>query len=318
MFCHLKKTKIEGCSTLLIQGPFYKRNGRTFLSTSATGGLTVEAALIVPFCTFIFTTLLYFIVFMMLYIHIQNSIYQVAASISQNAYLLQGSEEKIKQSSAMLSKEDHNLWNLVKEGIEKEWVKNQILTDCGMREEGTNSTKVLFHCKVERAEYNLDDGEGRIEFSYQIQIPFLVGNIGKFKIKQMITFRGWVGKELRDGMEDGDELVYVTKYGEVYHTNQFCTYISPSIKQYKISGNHEKYIVNGKKYAACKYCSMAAYEKKGYVWIADYGDCYHKSSQCSAVNRDVFVKNKNKLEGMRECSKCATTYEINTKNQIKK
>lgn len=308
VFCHLKKTKIEGCSTLLIQGPFYKRNGRTFLSTSATGGLTVEAALIVPFCTFIFTMLLYVIVFMMLYIHIQNSIYQVAASICQNAYLLQGNEENIKENSHVLSKEESSLWNLFQKGIEKEWIKNQILSDCIIKEKGLNSAEMLFQCKVEKADYNLDDGEGRIEFSYQIQIPFLAGNIGKFKIKQLVCFRGWVGKELSDGVEEGADLVYVTRYGEVYHTNQFCTYIAPSVKQYKIADNHEKDIVNGKRYAVCKYCRMAAYEKKGYVWISYYGDCYHKTSQCSAVNRDVFVKNKNKLEGMRECSKCAASH----------
>lgn len=106
-------------------------------------------------------------------------------------------------------------------------------------------------------------------------------------------------------MEKGGELVYVAKNGEVYHTNPFCTYIAPSVKKYKIAGNNEKYTINKKVYAVCKYCSMAAYENKGYIWIANYGDCFHKTSQCSAIRRTVFVKNKNKLEGMRECSKCA-------------
>lgn len=143
MFCHLPKNKTKGCSTLLIQGPFYK-GGRTFLSTSKKGGLTVEAALIVPLCTFIFAMFLYIIVFMMLYIRIQCSIYHVAASICQNAYIMQAGENKISESISNLTREERSIWNFVEGGIEKEWIKRQILSDCDLKEEKSQTLHVCF------------------------------------------------------------------------------------------------------------------------------------------------------------------------------
>lgn len=309
MFCHLQKNKIKGCSTLLIQGPFNIRDGRTFLSTSKKGGLTVEAALIVPFCTFFFAMLLYMIVFMLLYIRIQCSIYHMAASICQNAYILQAGEDIIGESLSDLTREERTIWNVVEGGIEKEWIKRQILSDCGFGEEKKADSLCMFsEWKIEKAEFNTDNGDGQIELSYQIQIPFLAGNVGKFKVKQQVCFRGWVGKDFSDGVEEGGELVYVAKNGEVYHTNPSCTYLVPSVKKYKIEGNNKEYTLNGKVYISCKYCSMAAYEEEGCIWIANYGTCFHKTSQCSAIRRTVFVKNKNTLKGMRECSKCADSH----------
>lgn len=307
MFCHMKN-KIKNFETLQIQRPFYKKSGRTFLSTSKKGGLTVEAALVTPFCTFIFAMLLYILLFMVSYVRIQCSVYHLAASICQNAYMLQAKEKIENDMIKNLSKEEKQLWDRLKGGLENGWVKNEILSDCDINQGRENILwNTISGLKVEKAEYEAQDGNGQIQLRYEIQLPFLPVSAGQFTIRQKVCFRGWVGKSLKEGEAKGENLVYVAKYATVYHTNRSCTYLSPSIEKYKVSGDKEQYTVNGKTYAPCRYCMLAAYEQKGYIWIARYGDCYHKNSQCSAIARTVFVKDKTALQGMKECQKCAAS-----------
>lgn len=121
---------------------------------------------------------------------------------------------------------------------------------------------------------------------------------------QTLYFRGWIGvSELGRNAAAGidADLVYVTDYGEVYHTHKDCTYLNPSISRTTLTKALELRNKGGASYAPCKSC----YNNTDIVYITDYGTSYHSSANCSGLKRSIMVMDKDSVGNMRLCSKCA-------------
>ena len=78
--------------------------------------------------------------------------------------------------------------------------------------------------------------------------------------------------------------VYVTQYGEVYHTDPGCIYLNPQIRAVPASeiGNYRS--GNGAMYYPCECCKPGG---NGIVYITKEGIRYHSDRNCSGLVRHV-------------------------------
>lgn len=129
--------------------------------------------------------------------------------------------------------------------------------------------------------------------------------VGKFvhNYAQTLYFRGWIGCNSLNRGENVDNSggVYITDYGEVYHTNRGCAYLNPSINQTTLDKALGLMNESGSKYQPCKSC----YEHTQVVYITDYGTAYHSNRNCSGLKRGIMLVNLGDVAGMKLCHKCA-------------
>lgn len=120
--------------------------------------------------------------------------------------------------------------------------------------------------------------------------------------------RVWCGRDPDDSdaedEEPDDEMVYLTAYGSVYHTDACCSHLNLSIQCVSSAEAAGRRNSSGHKYHRCEKC--AAYAKQsGMVYLTEYGDRYHCSPDCSGLTRSVKLVPLSETDGMRQCSKCA-------------
>lgn len=96
-----------------------------------------------------------------------------------------------------------------------------------------------------------------------------------------------------------EEMVYVTDYGEVFHRDRACTYLSLSIQMI----HYEK--IKSKGYLPCEICFDT--KESGFmtlVYITNYGERYHKTIGCKSLKRTVKIVPLSEVDGRPSCSKC--------------
>ena len=142
-----------------------------------------------------------------------------------------------------------------------------------------------------------------LKVNYKLTFPVgLLGNL-KFDVSQRARNRKWVGYDKSENETDG-QYVYITEYGEVYHTNYYCTYLNPSVHRIEKSEVGEKRNKSGAIYYKCKRCMGV--KEGGYLYITDYGTAYHSDVNCTEIKHDIKkVLLEDVKDKMRPCSKCA-------------
>lgn len=110
--------------------------------------------------------------------------------------------------------------------------------------------------------------------------------------------RGKDGFELNNN--DESEYVYITQYGEVYHIEKMCSYLVRNIKAASLAEITDLRNASGGKYYPCSLCKGAS----KIVYYTDYGDKYHASDSCYALQRTILKVKKEKIKGMECCKKC--------------
>lgn len=119
----------------------------------------------------------------------------------------------------------------------------------------------------------------------------------------------WNGRDREESSGDGesekDELVYVTEYGSVYHTDSGCSHLKLGIMSMPVAEAERKRNASGHKYHACEKCAKYA-KQYGIVYLTEYGDKYHCSPDCSGLTRNVKLVPKSEIGDLRQCSECAT------------
>lgn len=138
---------------------------------------------------------------------------------------------------------------------------------------------------------------------YKKKVPFGMAGFGQNFYHQMVVSE-YAGKSMLTDETAGDEDVYITETGKVYHTHSDCTYLKPSVKRVfadKIDGMRN---LSGGKYKRCEHCLKYSKTVGTYIYITDYGDRYHMSGHCSGIKRNIKKVKKSKVGGMSECNKC--------------
>jgi hypothetical protein len=129
-----------------------------------------------------------------------------------------------------------------------------------------------------------------------------------FPMQARYCGHAWVGwtpgsGAAQDGTDGSSEnSVYVTRYGEVYHTDPGCIYLNPQIRAVHASeiGNYRN--GDGALYYPCPCCKPGA---DGLVYITKEGNRYHSDRSCSGIVRHIEAMEDNAAkEQYRPCPKC--------------
>ena len=257
-------------------------NGKYNTERTSVSGLkaivTVEAALTVPIFMFAILSLI-----LVIDIHtIRIKVHYAASNAGQSA-----AEAMIDTNHLSVSK--------LKSDIVKDIGYQRIKNSC-IR----GGVSGIYCGESYYSEY---DGEINVVVRYDVKLPFPDFTRLHKSFKEELKVRAWSGYYNILNNPDEDEVVYVTKNGNVYHTNHNCSYLKPAIHYVPYDSLETIRNSSGRKYKRCEKCGS----KSGVsgVYVTDHGDRYHNSLKCSALKRTVYAVKKKEVEEKGECSKCS-------------
>lgn len=99
-----------------------------------------------------------------------------------------------------------------------------------------------------------------------------------------------------------EEIVYVTKGSEVYHTHLNCTALKTTVNEVPASSLNKKRSKNGSKYYACDKCVKG--KTSGNVYITPHGNRYHTRSDCPELKLNIYKIPLSEAGGKRKCFYC--------------
>lgn len=120
------------------------------------------------------------------------------------------------------------------------------------------------------------------------------------------TFVKWTGDVYEK--TEGEEWVYITETGSVYHKDTSCRVLDLSIQQAKVTDMPNLRGINGQKYYPCEKC-IKDETTNTTVYYTGYGTLYHANLSCSALKRTVYKVLKSEVEDRRACSFCYSAKE---------
>ena len=180
------------------------------------------------------------------------------------------------------------------------------LTLCNYLEKEEVPTEYISFGKlgIRLLESEITESRITLQADYSMKLPIDFFGMKLFSISQSICVRKWTGyhEEIETDEITGEELVYVTKNGTVYHRSRECSYLNPSIQSVGVSEVQALRNESGHKYYACESC--AGGQTGSLYYITDYGDCYHTSLNCSGLKRGITMLRISEVGGRGACSKC--------------
>lgn len=134
--------------------------------------------------------------------------------------------------------------------------------------------------------------------------PFSTLSFGNRSVLRHVKVRAWVGytgESFEAG--GGEQIVFKTPNGEVYHLSCDCSYLALSVRSLAYSELSGERNSSGSRYTACEYC-VGDGTANALVYITDYGECYHNSRSCRGLKRTVMGVPLSEVSGLRRCSRC--------------
>ena len=242
---------------------------------------TVEALLILPVAYSFVIIIIWLIRVFGIHSEIGAILGDVGASYVENSYVyatMDGDEDKAGLSDIC--------GNIITEGdlimrIERSYAYN-FVEDlyCGINTFGTSG--------------NVD-----MWADYLVQPPVKIPGYKGMRLHNRYyskTFTGYT-RETSD-----EELVYVTKGSEVYHTHLGCQALKTTINEISASSLKDRRSKDGAKYYACEKCAKG--KIKGNVFITPYGNRYHTKVDCPELKLNVYKVPLSEIGGKRKCFYC--------------
>ncbi|MDO5410913.1 MAG: pilus assembly protein [Lachnospiraceae bacterium] len=256
------------------------------------GSVTVEASLVLFLFMIFFFCMMHFYTILNLELKLQSALEQTGDMQAAYAAISDFHDEKGKLSYLQCSL-DHifaktNTIRLVgKEFLDSSWISG----GCS----GLYFGKSSF----------LKDGSTiELIVRYRIEIPFFKGI--HFGVVQRVKRRIWTGTDT-SGLDNNTggkaaNMVYVTPNGVAYHLYEDCNYIDVKLKAAESSEIQKMRNQDGSHYYACETCKPSL---GGVVYVTSYGNRYHCTKSCSAIERDAEYISADKAGNRHLCDKCA-------------
>ncbi len=115
----------------------------------------------------------------------------------------------------------------------------------------------------------------------------------------------WTGYEIPDDPAAAQEqldIVYMTENGSVYHKDRKCTHLVLSIRQVTPDVAKSAKNNSGSGYTPCEKCRPDPTDTP--LYITEEGDRYHSSKDCPGLKRNVFSVLKSRVRDVKACSRC--------------
>jgi hypothetical protein len=140
-----------------------------------------------------------------------------------------------------------------------------------------------------------------VRYSVDVSMPLL--NLKKIMYVQRARKRLWTGKSLEDYKNVSDsEIVYVTKYGTVYHDTLACRYLTTKVYDISSADVEQARNVSGAKYYQCEVCKSDSNTND--LFITKYGTKFHQTSYCSSLIVTIHTTKLSESNHLPPCSYC--------------
>ncbi len=237
------------------------------------GSITVEASLVVP----IFFFAIYTFLFMILIVGCQDEVGWAMARLAREAAIENAmTDQKLLRSKTYLASKLSNYVDGSQGVIH--------LTDSRIMEENDKIDLVA---------------------DYEIALPIALFAIDHVSVIQRVHTRAFVGVETRSPLDVSDEEVYIAETGTVFHRDGDCTYLKLSISQVLYRDLPGLRNESGGRYLPCESCSKnLVMGADCLVYIANYGDRFHRIRTCSRIKRTVKKVHLSQVGNRHPCSKC--------------
>lgn len=251
-------------------------------SRKAEGSMTVEAALVFPVFLFGLTALLYLFVLLRLQTEIGRALTNAGRELAQEAGMTEAMENSLLSGARGGYKVREYMAG--RSGVE-------------IIKQGVSGISLAGSI------WNREDSMLTLRASYQVVLPPGISWFHPIRITQTKTVRGWTGFEKRQAFqgEQGEEVVYVTDYGTVYHRRLNCRYLKLSIQQTNITQVNGLRNEGGGRYTPCERCWKDGGQV---VYITRDGNRYHENLNCSGLVRGIRTVLLSETGGLPPCSVC--------------
>lgn len=152
-----------------------------------------------------------------------------------------------------------------------------------------------------RSKMSARTGIGKLTAEYQVVIPVPLFGIAPVKCSEKMKIKAWSGYEREGWMDTGNDTVYVTETGLVYHKDYHCSHLDLSIRMTHLELVEGLRNENGGKYYPCEHCVKG---NGGNIYITNSGDRYHSSLSCSGLKRTIYAIPISEAAGKGACSRC--------------
>jgi len=261
------------------------------------GSMSLETAMVLPIVLMIFAAFLSLFSLVSLEVRLHTAMDKVCQKVSASYYVANALEEKYLTDQSLLEKmlvssatnllTTNGIRDLVIEEAGKNEINKELIVD------GLQGLSFL------GSGYQPLDDTVTVCVSYQIRVPYLKWIPFKKAIKQSVTRRAWLGKDI--SLSNEEQYVYVTNNGTVYHTSITCTYLTLSIREVRYQQLSNLRNANGSRYKACSICAKNA---KSIAYITDYGECYHFNKNCIAIRRGILTIPISEVGDKALCYRC--------------
>ena len=246
---------------------------RAFLFTS-NASVTIEAAISITIFMFVVTGISSFLVMAYAQLSIEEKINNISMETSKAKYFVNYDKEDGEKYKSM---------------AELGYISSRIFSK--VKSEG----KIIRNPNP--AQSNMDNGMVDVVLSYDVKIPFASYS---WNVTQRAKTKDWTGVDL---VKPG-EIVYITKYGTVYHRSKECKHLIININETTLAQAKLMRNKSGHKYKRCSYCVRKNISDLTSVFVTPDGDRYHNSLDCLGLTRSVIEVDIKDVEDRKPCSSC--------------
>lgn len=251
---------------------------RTSQSASEEGGVTAEAAIILPLVLCALVGIILWGKVFLIHQEMETALLETARQIARQEAVLtnQGQEGTGLLSAGVLFAKNR------KEGKE-------------IRGLEISAVNLL------QSEYRKDTKEVCLKAGYTVKIPVFLLGTWKLTLKTAVTQKAWNGYAPND-MADGQSVVYVyiTEHGKSYHKDSQCYHLHVTIEEVT---NPSAYYEGKTSYRPCEFC-VSGNEEKSILYICEDGECYHEDLACSGLTRTVQYVSMDQIGRRVPCADC--------------
>lgn len=255
---------------------------------TASGSMTVEAAMVVPLFIFCIINLLFGIQVVETQSRINAALHETGSEICSYGYAvsrgLGDAPSGILTDAYVIGSVAHHLGNTVDK-------RGGILGGrAGLLYNGTSVMQ--------------NGGTVKISTRYLLKFPVKM-ILPPYMLGTSYYGHAWVGYDgtgVTSNVTDNDPIVYITPTGTVYHRDYDCRHLHPSVKSIQASQAASSRNSSGSKYYPCEVCGGGP--GYGTVFITDSGNRYHSDLRCPGIKRDIIAIHLSEVGGRAPCSIC--------------
>lgn len=245
-------------------------------SFTSKGSMTIEAALAVPIFFFGVLCLVCLLEIISVQTTIKSALREVGREMAKEAYLNPMIfPDKMEREIAEIIGEERLDYSIVAGGSRG--------LDCG-KSRIFRGTSIM-----------------ELSVRYRMKIPILMFRVPLIEREEMLRVKGWTGYAEGGFGNLGEDIVYITDTGIVYHKDKNCTYLDLSVRMVDADDIAHLRNESGGKYYPCERCSWTTQKN---VYITNTGTRYHNSVTCSGLKRGIYAVPISEVYGRGGCSRC--------------